>query len=71
MRDFLKGIFAQMTPILISALIAGMFALLQSLAVQTGVCPVENTTPQEVGLLGGILKGAHSIFLVLKGKIYA
>jgi len=70
MKDYLKSVGVQMTSIILAALIAGLLAFIQSLTTQAGACPNADFSPEQVGLIGGVVKGAHSVFLLSRTKIY-
>jgi hypothetical protein len=69
MKDFYKGLSVQISSILISAILAGLLAFIQSLIAQhAGVSPIENPVEQGA-LLGGSIKTAHSSFLAFRGMM--
>lgn len=69
MKSYVKGVFIQMTAILLAALGAGAIAFFASIAEQTGVCEAGKISVQDTGLLGGALKGAHSAFQKISGTM--
>ena len=70
MKDFWKSVGVQATSILLAALGAAAFSFFQSVAVSTGVCPSQVSNPTEVGLMGGIFKGIHSVLTMRHGIMH-
>jgi hypothetical protein len=68
-QTFFKSVGAQITAILITALGAAAFTFLQSIAVSTGACPVGNPDPAQAGMLGAVIKSAHSAYLMNRGIV--
>jgi len=61
MQAFLSALWKQVWPILLSALAAAGIAFAQSVASHAGLCPAPIAQPETVGLLGGMLKAAHTL----------
>ena len=61
MKDFWSRVGAQFVSILLTALLAGLIAFLQSLLASSGALPSSPSSPEDVGLLGGVLKLAHAV----------
>lgn len=62
--SFLKSVGSQVTAILIAALGAAAITFFQSLATQTGACPVPAADPTQAGVLGAAIKSVHSAFVI-------
>lgn len=66
-NEYLRGVAVQITSIILAGVGAALIAFIGTIATQTGACNLPQTDPQNVGLLGAILKGAHSsIALAIK-----
>lgn len=71
MKQYLKSAATQATAILLAAGAAALFTFFQSLATQTGVCPLPAGSPEQAGALGALFKGAHSIFTMTHIKHFS
>lgn len=69
MKSFLKSVATQATAIILAALGAGLFAFIQSIAIQAGACDIPKANIAETSALGAMIKTAHSTFLYTKGII--
>lgn len=67
MKEYFKGVAQQATAILLAALGAALIAFLQSVLGDLQGSGIEKMTPTDTGLLGGVLKFAHSIFQKFPG----
>ena len=68
MKIFLKGLATQVSAILIAALAAGLIGFIQSVAVQTGSCPIPVDKVADTATMGAIFKSSHTAFLALTHK---
>lgn len=66
-NSFMKSIAAQVAAIVIAALGAAAITFLQSIAAQTGACPVPAADPTQAGVLGAAFKTAHSMLTSHRG----
>jgi hypothetical protein len=66
MKEYAKGIATQFTSILLAAAGAAAIAFIQSLLAASGDCSIPQVVPQDVGLMGALLKGSHSAVLGIK-----
>ena len=69
MEVYLKGVAVQGTAILLAALGAALFAFLSSVASTTGMCESPMANPAEVGVIGGLLKAAHTSLMTSRGIV--
>lgn len=67
--SFIKSVASQVTAIIIAALGAAAIAFLQSLAAQTGACSVPAADPSQAGVIGAMLKSAHSALTMNRGIV--
>lgn len=67
MKEYFKGVAMQATAILITAVAAAGIAFFQTLLVQGSgiVCP--EVAPEQAGVLGAVLKSAHTAFMMKRG----
>ena len=61
-ETFLRQIAVNLSAIIIAALGAALITFLQSIASQTGVCPIPSGSPVEAASLAALLKTAHWTF---------
>lgn len=64
MEKTLKSLGSQAISIIIASLGAVLIAYLQNSIAGIPPCGLENVSYQEVGFLGGFLKGAHSLVVM-------
>lgn len=70
MKEYFKGVASQATAILLAALAAGAFAFFQSMAASYGVCQPPMSDPVEVGGLGALFKGIHTVLTTKHGIMH-
>jgi hypothetical protein len=68
-NDLKEKLRAQGSSIIITALMAAGITFIQSIAVSTGACPPVNEMVKDAGILGGVIKTAHSGFLLISQNI--
>ena len=70
MKEFGRDTIKAFVPILLSALAAGAFTFVQSLAASAGACPAPSVSIGETGLIGGAIKAGHTAWHMLQyGRI--
>lgn len=70
MKEFANDTIKAFVPILLSALAAGAFTFVQSLAASAGACPAPTVSVGETGLIGGAIKAGHTAWHMLQyGRI--
>lgn len=66
MKSFATDVAKQFTAILLAALGAAAITFMTSIGGSTGLECTPITSPENAGILGAILKGTHSGFLMMK-----
>lgn len=68
-QSFLRQITAQFLAIVLTAITAALITFIQSLIAQTGVCEIPAPSPADAGVLGAVIKSAHSVLLLKHGTM--
>lgn len=68
-HSFFKQVGVQLTAIMLASLGAVLISMSQSLGVETHSCVAPAVDPSQAGVLGGLLKGIHSAFLLNRGTM--
>ena len=69
-NTYLKSVAVQVTAILLASLGAVLISSAQSLTAGTLPCEGSVADPAQAGLLGGLLKGAHSALIMGRGTMH-
>lgn len=67
--SFLKGVSIQFTAILLAAAGAVLISLAQTLTNGAISCEIPTADPAQAGLLGALIKGAHSAVIASRGTM--
>lgn len=69
-QSYFKQVGVQLSAIILASVGAVLISMSQSLVSGSVPCPVPPIDPTDAGILGGLLKGVHSAFLMRHGTIH-